>query len=84
MENYILKLFLLPVIWRTGDGWQVTEDGVRPVLEKTNPKTSTGPDSIPTHLLKYYASRLDPILTFIFNRLLQEDTQHCHYEPIAD
>lgn len=56
------------------DDIQVTEDGIRKMLEKTNPRKTTGPDSIPVRFMKDYASRLAPILTVIFNRSLQEGT----------
>ena len=51
---------------------EVDEAGIRKLLQKTNPRKATGPDSIPAHILKDCASELAPILTIIFNKSLQE------------
>ena len=52
----------------------IDEDGVRKLLQKTNPRKATGPDNIHARILKDYASELAPILTIIFNKSLQEGT----------
>ena len=52
----------------------INEDGVRKLLQKTNPRKATGPDNIPARILKDCASELAPILTIIFNKSLQEGT----------
>ena len=51
---------------------EVDEAGIRKLLQKTNPRKATGPDSIPARILKDCASELAPILTIIFNKSLQE------------
>ena len=52
----------------------IDEDGVRKLLQKTNPRKATGPDNIPACILKDCCSELAPILTIIFNKSLQEGT----------
>ena len=49
----------------------VEEEGIRKLLQKTNPWKATGPDCIPARILDC-ASELALILTIIFNRSLQE------------
>ena len=45
----------------------VTEDGVRKLLQLTNPHKASGPDGIPARFLKECASSLAPYLTLVFN-----------------
>ena len=52
----------------------IDEDGVRKLLQKTNPRKATGPDNIPACILKDCSSELAPILIIIFNKSLQEGT----------
>ena len=49
-------------------------DGIRTFLQKIKPRKATGPDDILARILKDCASELAPILTFIFNRYIQEGT----------
>ena len=51
---------------------EVDEAGILKLLQKTNPRKATGPESIPACILKDCASELAPILTIIFNKSLQE------------
>ena len=51
---------------------EVDKAGIRKLLQKTNPRKATGPDSIPARILKDCTSELAPILTIIFNKSLQE------------
>ena len=51
---------------------QVDEAGIRKLLQKTNPRKTTGPDSIPARILKDCATEVAPIITIIFNKSLQE------------
>ena len=56
------------------DAIQVTEEGVRKLLFKMNPRKATGPDSIPARILNDFATEIAPILTVIYNKSLQEGT----------
>ena len=56
------------------DAIQVTEEGVRKMLFKMNPRKATGPDSIPARILNDFATEIAPILTVIYNMSLQEGT----------
>ena len=49
----------------------VSEDGVRKLLQKSNPRKATGPDMIPARLLKECAEELAPILAIIYSKSLQ-------------
>ena len=49
----------------------VTEEGVRKLLQKSNPRKASGPDMVPARLLKECSEELSPILTCIFNKSLQ-------------
>ena len=49
----------------------VSEDGVRKLLQKSNPRKATGPDMIPARLLKECAEELSPILAIIYNKSIQ-------------
>ena len=62
---------------------EVDEACIRKLLQKTNPRKATGPDSIPACILKDCASELAPILTIILNKSLQkgkvpEDWRHAN------
>ena len=52
----------------------VTDEGVRKLLQKSNPRKASGPDMIPARLLKECSEELSPILTLIFNKSLQTGT----------
>ena len=52
----------------------VNEEGVRKLLQKSNPQKASGPDMIPARLLKECADDLAPILALIFNKSLQSGT----------
>ena len=52
----------------------VIEEGVRKLLQKSNPRKASGPDMIPAWLLKECAEDLAPILAIIFNKSLQIGT----------
>ena len=47
------------------DAIQVTEEGVRKLLFKMNPRKATGPDSIPAPILNDFATEIAPILTHL-------------------
>ena len=49
----------------------VSEEGVRKLLQKSNPRKATGPDMIPVRLLKECSEELAPILAIIYNKSLQ-------------
>ena len=51
---------------------EVDEDGIRELLQKTNPRKATDPDNIPVRILKDCASELASLLTIIFNRSISE------------
>ena len=53
------------------DNITVTEQGVKKLLQKSNPQKATGPDMIPAQILREYSEELAPILTIVFNRTLQ-------------
>ena len=52
----------------------VTDEGVRKLLQKSNPRKASGPDMVPARLLKECSEELSPILTIIFNKSLQTGT----------
>ena len=52
----------------------VTDDGVRKLLQKSNPSKASGPDMVPARFLKEYSEELSQILTIIFNISLQTRT----------
>ena len=53
------------------DNITVTEQGVKKLLQKSNPQKATGPDMIPARILRECSEELAPILTIVFNRTLQ-------------
>ena len=53
------------------DGIHVSEDGVRKLLQKSNPRKVTGPDMIPARMLKECSEDLAPILAIVFNKSIQ-------------
>ena len=53
------------------DNITVTEQGVKKLLQKSNPQKATGPDMIPARILRECSEELAPILTIVFNRMLQ-------------
>ena len=53
------------------DNITVTEQGVKKLLQKSNPQKATGPDMIPAQILRECSEELAPILTIVFNRTLQ-------------
>ena len=46
----------------------VTEQGVRKLLQKINPRKACGPDMIPARILKDLADEIAPLLASIFQR----------------
>ena len=48
----------------------VSVSGVEKLLSKLNIHKATGPDEIPSHIYKEYASEIAPTLTIIFNKSL--------------
>ena len=52
----------------------VTEEGVKKLLQKANPRKASGPDMIPARFLKECAEDLAPILVIIFSKSLQTGT----------
>ena len=52
----------------------MTDEGVRKLLQKSNPRKASGPDMVPARLLKECSEELSPILTIIFNKSLQTGT----------
>ena len=52
----------------------VSEEGVRKLLQMSNPRKASGPDMIPTRFLKKCSDELAPILAIIFNKSLQTGT----------
>ena len=52
----------------------VTDEGVRKLLQKSNPRKASGPDMVPARFLKECSEELSPILTIIFNKSLQTGT----------
>ena len=53
------------------DNITVTEQGVKKLLQKSNPQKATGPDMIPARILRECSEELAPILTIVINRTLQ-------------
>ena len=53
------------------DNITVTEQGVKKLLQKSNPQKATEPDMIPAQILRECSEELAPILTIVFNRTLQ-------------
>ena len=55
---------------------QITEadEGVRKLLQKSNPGKASGPDMLLARFLKECSEELSPILTTIFNKSLQTGT----------
>ena len=53
------------------DNITVTEQGVKKLLQKSNPQKATGPDMIPARILRECSEELAPILTIVFNMTLQ-------------
>ena len=49
---------------------KVTENGVKKLLHKLNPKKAVGPDKVPTRILRDYADEVAPILQTIFQQSL--------------
>ena len=56
------------------DNITVTEEGVRKLLQRSNPRKATGPDTLPARILKECSEELSPILTIILNKSLQTGT----------
>ena len=52
----------------------VTEEGVRELLQRSNPGKAIGIDMLPVRLLKECSEELSPILIIIFNKSLQIGT----------
>ena len=52
----------------------ISEEGVRKLLHKSNPRKASGTYMIPARLLKECAEDLAPILAIIFNKSLQTGT----------
>ncbi|XP_052794650.1 uncharacterized protein LOC128227817 [Mya arenaria] len=50
---------------------EVTPEGVLALLKKLNPNKATGPDMIPSRILKELADQCAPYLSTIFNKCLQ-------------
>ena len=48
----------------------ITEEGVKTLLENINISKATGPDNIPNRVLKQCAKQLAPALTCIYQRSL--------------
>ena len=53
------------------DNITVTEQGVKKLLQKSNRQKATGPDMIPARILRECSEELAPILTIVFNKMLQ-------------
>jgi len=49
------------------DNINFTTNGIKYVLENLDPSKSSGPDNIPTRILKLYATEISPILQIIFS-----------------
>ena len=49
----------------------ISEEGVRKLLQKSNPRKATRPDMIPARLLKECSEEQAPILAIIYNKSLQ-------------
>ena len=65
----------------------VEVNGVRKLLQNLNPRKASGPDKIPSRLLKELATELAPALTLLFNRSLEEGIvpeiwRHAQVQPI--
>ena len=52
------------------DSVNITEKGVRQLLEKLDPAKASGPDNISARVLKELSSEIDPILTTIYRSSL--------------
>ena len=50
----------------------VTIEGVKKLLDKSNPNKATGPDQIPAWILKECSAELAPILTLVLNESLKQ------------
>ena len=51
---------------------KVKEEGVKKLLQKTNPNKACGPDLITSRILKDLSSELTPFLTLIFQKTIDE------------
>ena len=65
----------------------VNASGVEKLLSKLNIHKATGPDEIPSRILKEYASEIAPTLTIIFNKslasgILPESWRQANISPI--
>ena len=54
------------------ESFTVSENGVLKLLLSIDPKKSGGPDGVPSRILKEGATQITPILTYLFNRTLQD------------
>ena len=83
LNNYFLSVFsnnkLTPPTLEESPVLDITpilvgRQGVKSLLDNLNPHKATGPDNIPTSLLKQLSPELAPVLTMIFQASLQQ----CH------
>jgi len=54
------------------DSINFTSNGIKCILENLDPSKSSGPDNIPTHILKLCAAEISPVLQIIFSQSYQE------------
>ena len=54
------------------ESFTVSENGVLKLLLSIDPKKSGGPDSVPSRILKESATQITPMLTYLFNRTLDD------------
>ena len=54
--------------------YEISAPGVLKLLKELNPHKASGPDKIPTYILRECAEEIAPILTRIFNQSIEEGT----------
>jgi len=54
------------------DSIKFTSNGIKCILENLDPSKSSGPDNIPTRILKLCAAEISPVLQIIFSQSYQE------------
>ena len=54
------------------ESFTVSENGVLKLLLSIDPRKSGGPDGVPSRILKEGAIQITPVLTYLFNRTLED------------
>jgi len=76
-----------PSLYPSITDFRITSEGVYNVLSNCNPHKSPGPDAIHPYALKATATEITPILTHIFQSLLESGTvplpwKHAYASPV--